>query len=68
MKNTKIQCSIDRNGAVIQAGTKVRISRGYCGEGYTFEIESLHFDDYMNEVQVYGHNYGPVRSTEIEVC
>jgi len=53
----------------IRIGDTVQIRRGVCGEGYRFRVsEIVHVDSAGRELadpQVYGHNYGPVRLSEV---
>jgi len=50
----------------IKVGSKVRIKKGACGEGYTFTVTSIELDP-DERPQVYGPNYGPVWGSEVEL-
>lgn len=51
--------------APIGIGDIVRIKRGVCGEGYAFRVAEFSTAGH-GEATVYGHNYGPVRLSEVE--
>lgn len=51
---------------MVEVGCQVRIKQGVCGEGYRFVVTEI-LPGYFGETQVYGHNFGPQRLTEVEV-
>lgn len=51
---------------MIEVGCQVRIKKGVCGEGYQFVVSEM-LPGHFGETQVYGHNFGPQRLTEVEL-
>jgi hypothetical protein len=55
-----------RSPAGQNVGDVVRIRRGICGAGFRFTVTRV--VRASDGVQLYGHNYGPVRASEVEVA
>lgn len=51
----------------IRVGDRVRIKRGMVGEGYIFTVARVDWSEFEGQNVVAGHNYGPVRASEVEV-
>lgn len=52
----------------IKVGNTVCIRRGLYNEGYRFRVVEITPAPPYGEAQVYGHNYGPVRLSDVTLC